>query len=188
MSPSQPVPHCAAQTPPKIAPPRGTDKSRGPGTQISPRKPPDSDRPDRPEKRINWGSGSWALTATSSGFLGGRGGSCAAHGAGESPPRLGGGEAEWGVGAAALALARLAFQRKKRTESNRMLALLISVMCEVSWHPRLIIGEVMHATQFQKMNFNVGLKYKWCSTQSCVIYSFSFETGDVFPYLLYILK
>jgi len=40
--------------------------------------------------------------------------------AGESPPRVGGGAAEWGVGAAALALARLAFQRKKRTESDRM--------------------------------------------------------------------
>jgi hypothetical protein len=87
---------------------------------------------------------------------------------------------QWGaVGAAALALARLAFQRKKRTESDsvcffslsffslhgtllvrlsltpstsdwltwqdndRMLELLISVMCEVSWHPGLIIAEVM---------------------------------------------
>jgi hypothetical protein len=38
-----------------------------------------------------------------------------------------------------------------------LLILLINVMFEVSWHPGLIIGEVMHVTQFQKINFNVGV-------------------------------
>jgi hypothetical protein len=76
----------------RIAPPKALLRSRlGEGTEnpqtqepkISPQENPDSNRTDRPAKRRTWGSGSWALTAASSGFLGGRGGSCAAHGTGE---------------------------------------------------------------------------------------------------------